>query len=63
VIREEKFSAQLYFEPISEGVLIYGLAGVDVSDFVSSRIDMKSAIGKRLSVILSWITEGVKKSR
>ena len=59
VIKEEKFIAQLYFEPISEGMLIYGLAGADVSDFVSSRIDMASAINKRLAVIISWVIEGI----
>ena len=59
VIKEEKFTAQLYFEVISEGVLIYSLAGTDVSDFVSSRIDMPSAIKKRLSVIISWAAEGI----
>jgi hypothetical protein len=59
VIREEKFTAQLYFEPITEGILIYGLAGADVSDFVSSRIDMASAISKRLTVIVSWVAEGI----
>jgi hypothetical protein len=61
VIKEEKFSVQLYFEVISEGVLIYSLAGADVSDFVSSRISMSSAIGKRLSVIMSWAAEGITK--
>jgi hypothetical protein len=59
VIREEKFTAQLYFEPIAEGILVYGLAGADVSDFVSSRIDMASAISKRLTVIISWVSEGI----
>jgi hypothetical protein len=59
VIREERFTAQLYFEPITEGILIYGLAGADVSDFVSSRISMSSAISKRLDVIISWVTEGI----
>ena len=59
VIKEEKFTAQLYFEPIKEGILIYGLAGADVSDFVSSKIDMASAISKRLAVIISWVAEGI----
>jgi hypothetical protein len=59
VIREEKFIAQFYFEPITEGILIYGLAGADVSDFVSSRISMSSAISKRLAVIINWIAEGI----
>jgi len=61
VIKEEKFTVQLYFEVISEGILIYSLAGADVSDFVSSRISMSSAIGKRLSVIMSWAAEGITK--
>lgn len=59
VIKEEKFNARFYFEPIAEGILIYGLAGADVSDFVSSRIDMKSAISKRLAVIVGWIVNGI----
>jgi hypothetical protein len=59
IIKEERFTMQLYFEVISEGVLIYSLAGTDVSDFVSSRIDMGSAINKRLSVIISWAAEGI----
>jgi hypothetical protein len=59
VIKQENFSVQSYFEQISEGVLIYSLAGADVSNFVSSRIDMPSAIGKRLAVIMSWAAEGI----
>jgi hypothetical protein len=59
VIREEKFTAQLYFEPIAEGILIYGLAGTDVSNLFSSKIDMASAISKRLAVIISWVAEGI----
>jgi len=59
VIKEEKFKVQLYFEPIAEGILIYAIAGADVSDFVSSKIDMASAISKRLAVIISWVAEGI----
>ena len=59
VIKEEKFITQFYFEPIMEGILIYSIAGADVSDFVSSRIDMPSAIRKRLAVIIGWVAEGI----
>jgi hypothetical protein len=59
VMKEEKFTVEFYFEVITEGVLIYSIAGSDVSDFVSSRIDMPSAIGKRLAVIMSWAAEGI----
>ena len=61
VIKEEKFIAQLHFEIIDEGILVYSIAGAEVSDFVASRIDMPSAIRKRLGVIISWVTDGLKK--
>jgi len=59
VIREEKFIVQLYFEPILEGVLFYSIAGVDISDFFASKIDIDSAISKRLAVIASWASDGI----
>ena len=62
VIREEKFIAQLYFEPIQEGVLIYSIAGIDVSDFFASRIHINSAISKRLTVINSWAIDGIRRN-
>jgi hypothetical protein len=63
IIKEEKFIAQLYFEPIREGVLIYSIAGADISDFLASKLDMGSAISKRLGVIVSWAAEGIRKGR
>jgi hypothetical protein len=60
VIKSEKFVAQFYFESIAEGTLIYSIAGADVSSFISSQTDMPSAIKKRLEVILSWVTDGIK---
>jgi hypothetical protein len=59
VIRDDRFIAQLYFEPIQEGILIYSIAGVDVSDFFASRIHINSAISKRLAVITSWAIDGI----
>jgi len=59
VIREEKFISQLYFEPIREGLLIYSIAGADISDFFASRISVDSAISKRLAVITSWAADGI----
>jgi len=61
VMKEEKFIAQLYFEPIQEGILIYSVAGADISDFVASKIDIDSAISKRLNVIISWAADGIRK--
>ncbi|GHV02236.1 hypothetical protein FACS189485_02170 [Spirochaetia bacterium] len=62
VIKREKFIIQLYFEPIAEGILVYGIAGAEVSGFISSKIDMPSAVRKRVEVILSWVVDGIKKS-
>jgi len=59
VIGEGKFTAQLYFEPIQEGILIYGIAGIDMSDFYASQIHVESAIAKRLAVIIAWAAEGI----
>jgi hypothetical protein len=59
VIKEDNFLTQMYFEPIAEGILVYSIAGANVSDFISSRIDASSAIRKRLEVILGWVIDGV----
>ena len=58
-IREGRFVAQMYFEPIAEGILIYSLAGVDVSNFVYSQVHMRSAISTRLAVIIEWAVDGI----
>jgi len=58
-IREERFVAQMYFEPIAEGILIYSIAGVDVSNFVASMIHIPSAISRRLAVIIGWAADGI----
>jgi hypothetical protein len=62
VIKENKFNAHLYIEPITEGILIYSIAGADISDFISSRIHMPSAIQKRLAVIMEWVIDGIHKT-
>jgi hypothetical protein len=62
-MKEEKFAAVLYMEPLIEGMLLYGMAGADASDFVSNRIDIPSAIRKRLAVFTGWIRDGLITSR
>jgi hypothetical protein len=59
VIKSGEFIAQFYFEPLAEGVLIYCLSGAKVSDFIASRVDMPSAIQKRLVLIMGWAADGV----
>jgi hypothetical protein len=60
VMKEGKFSALLYLEPLDEGMLVYCTAGAEVSNFVANRIDIPSAIGKRVAVFVDWIIDGVK---
>ena len=59
VLKEEKFSSALYIEPVAEGMLIYSMAGADASDFIANRIDIPSAISKRLEVFIAWIADGL----
>jgi hypothetical protein len=60
VIKAEKFTIRFYFEPLREGLLIYSISGADVSDFIASKIDIPSAIQKRLDVIFSWMNDGIR---
>jgi hypothetical protein len=59
VIRESKFKAQFYVEPIAEGVLVYSAAAAEVGGFVSEMISVPSAIRKRIEVILSWLIDSI----
>jgi hypothetical protein len=61
VIREEKFITHLYVEPVTEGLMIYSVSGADVSNFISSRINVSSAIRKRVEVIINWLADEVKR--
>ncbi|MCL2832380.1 MAG: hypothetical protein FWD78_04345 [Treponema sp.] len=60
VMKEEKFSACLYLEPLQEGMLIYSAGGADVSDFIAGMIDIPSAISKRLAVFIGWVSDGMR---
>jgi hypothetical protein len=59
VIRERKFKAQFYVEPIAEGVLVYSAAVAEVGDFISGMADVTSAIRKRIEVILGWLLDNI----
>ncbi|MCL2232816.1 MAG: hypothetical protein FWB99_07045, partial [Treponema sp.] len=63
VLREENLSATLFMEPLVEGMLIYIVAGADVSNFVANRIDIPSAIAKRGAVFLEWVSDGLRAMR
>ena len=58
-MRAGRFNTIIYMEPLEEGMLIYSLAGVDVSDFVANRINIPSSIRRRLQVFISWVSDGL----
>jgi len=60
VMKEDRFTAQLYLEPLDEGVLVYSMAGAEVSDFIARRVSIPSAIQKRLAIFIGWITDGLR---
>jgi hypothetical protein len=61
IIKEKKFKVLFYVEPLFEGVLVYSVASAEVSDFISGRISISSAIRKRIEVILSWLIDNISK--
>jgi hypothetical protein len=63
VIREKKFNAQFYVEPVSEGILVYSVTATEVSDFIANRINIPSAIRKRIEVILGWLVDNISGSK
>ena len=63
VIKEEKFSATMYAEPLAEGMLLYIVAGADVPNFIGNRIDVPYNIAKRGAIFLDWASAGFKSIR
>ncbi|MDR0586046.1 MAG: hypothetical protein LBG26_02280 [Treponema sp.] len=59
VMKENNFTALLYVEPVAEGLLIYSVSAAEVSDFVAGKIDIPSALKKRLDVIIGWMLDGI----
>jgi hypothetical protein len=61
IIKEDKFIAQLYIEPLSEGVLIYSIIGAEIPALIMPNIDVVSGmIKKRIEVIIDWLIDGIQ---
>ncbi|MDR2630578.1 MAG: hypothetical protein LBC60_06625 [Spirochaetaceae bacterium] len=61
IIKENKFIAQLYIEPLAEGVLIYSIIGAEVPDLVMSKANtVSNMIKKRMDIIIDWLVDGIK---
>ena len=60
VMREEKFTTILYVEPIREGVLIYGMVGMDIPQFLIPRMNLEFNINRRVTVFMNWLQDGIR---
>jgi len=61
IMKAERFIAIIYIEPIKEGVLIYSMAGLYIPSFVASRINLSSSMNYRITILINWIIEGLKR--
>ena len=61
IMRAEKFCVMVYIEPLEEGMLIYGMAAVEIPDFLAARIDISSSIETRLVALIGWLKQGLKR--
>jgi len=61
IMKAEKFIAIIYLEPIKEGVLIYSMSGLYIPGFVANRINLTTSMNYRITVLINWITEGLRR--
>jgi hypothetical protein len=60
LMKAETFLAIIYLEPVKEGVLIYSMSGFYIPGFIASRVNLNPNIDRRLTVIMNWITDGLR---
>jgi hypothetical protein len=60
IMKAESFSAIIYLEPVTEGILIYSMSGLYIPGFIAHRINLTPNMNNRITVLLSWITEGLR---
>jgi hypothetical protein len=61
IMKAEKFIAIIYLEPVKEGILIYSMSGLYIPSFVASRINLTSSMNYRITILINWITDGLRK--
>jgi hypothetical protein len=59
VTKQENLTIALYIEPLSEGMLVYGVMGVTLEGIAARRINAASAARKRFDVVKSWLVDGI----
>jgi hypothetical protein len=60
IMKAESFSAIIYLEPVKEGILIYSMSGIYIPGFIAHRVNLTPNMNNRITVLLSWITEGLR---
>jgi hypothetical protein len=60
IMKAESFSAIIYIEPVREGILIYSMSGIYIPGFIAHRVNLTPNMNNRITVLLSWITEGLR---
>jgi hypothetical protein len=60
VMKSESFSAIIYLEPVKEGILIYSMSGFYIPNFISHRVNLTPNMNNRITVLVNWITEGLR---
>ena len=60
LMRSGRFSTIIYLEPVIEGILVYSVTGFYIPGFLADRINLAPNINRRISVIINWITDGLR---
>ena len=60
VMKSGRFSAFIYLEPVKEGILIYSVSGIYLPNFIAKRINLTPNMNRRITVLLNWITDGLR---
>jgi len=60
IMKAESFSAIIYLEPVKEGILVYSMSGIYIPNFVAQRVNLTPNMNNRITVLVNWITEGLR---
>jgi hypothetical protein len=61
IMKAERFTAIIYLEPVKEGILIYSMSGLYIPSFVANRVNLTPSMNYRITVLINWITDGLRK--
>jgi hypothetical protein len=61
VMNAGKFTAIIYIEPVKEGILVYSMSGLYIPSFVANRINLAVSMNYRITVLINWIADGLKR--